>query len=96
MKRFLLGVAAFTAAVTLASEPARAQVGTAPWCAVINIGKGSVYWDCRYRTVEDCVPNVLAGNRGFCNMNPRWEGWYRSEPGTRQASKRRHRRPAND
>jgi hypothetical protein len=27
-------------------------------------------WDCRYRTVEECVPNVIAGNRGFCNLNP--------------------------
>jgi len=25
---------------------------------------------CYYRTVEECVPNVLAGNRGSCNLNP--------------------------
>jgi hypothetical protein len=31
---------------------------------------GDVYWDCQYRTVEECVPNVIAGNRGFCNLNP--------------------------
>jgi hypothetical protein len=30
--------------------------------------------DCRYRTVEECVPNVIAGNRGFCNLNPRGPG----------------------
>jgi hypothetical protein len=34
--------------------------GDAPWCAVINIGV-DVYWDCEYRTVEECIPNVLAG-----------------------------------
>ena len=27
----------------------------------------------RFRTVEECVPNVIAGNRGFCNLNP-WPG----------------------
>ncbi|HYA05104.1 MAG TPA: hypothetical protein VEF90_04380 [Xanthobacteraceae bacterium] len=44
--------------------------GDAPWCAVIEIGDGDVYWDCQYRTVEECAPNVVAGNRGFCNLNP--------------------------
>jgi hypothetical protein len=44
--------------------------GDAPWCAVINLGMGDVSWDCRYRTVEECVPNVIGGDRGFCNLNP--------------------------
>jgi hypothetical protein len=38
----------------------------APWCAVIADG----YWDCQYRSIEECRPNVLAGNRGWCNPNP--------------------------
>ena len=76
MTRCLLGLAALTVAVSWSDGPARAQVGDAPWCAVVNMGRDSVYWDCHYRTFEQCVPNVLAGNRGFCNMNPRWEGWY--------------------
>jgi hypothetical protein len=38
----------------------------APWCAVINLGMGDARWDCRYRTVEECVPNVVAGDRGSC------------------------------
>jgi hypothetical protein len=46
--------------------------GDAPWCAVINIGVGDVSWDCRYRTVEECVPNVIAGNRGFFGCSS-WE-----------------------
>ena len=38
-----------------------------PWCAVINIGTGTVYWDCQYPTFEACyhLGNILAGNRGF-------------------------------
>jgi len=36
------------------------------WCAVISEG----YWDCQYRSIEECRPNVLAGTRGWCNPNP--------------------------
>ncbi len=74
--RLLLGAAALAAAISFSEGPARAQVGGYPWCAVVNLGTGSIYWDCHYRTVEECVPNVLAGNRGHCNPNPAWEGWY--------------------
>jgi hypothetical protein len=42
--------------------------------AVIEIGAGEGFWDCRYRTVEECVPNVLAGNRGTCSPNPYGSG----------------------
>jgi hypothetical protein len=49
-----------------------AQAYEAPWCAVIEMSKGSVYWDCQYRSFEDCYRrgNILAGNRGFCNSSP--------------------------
>ena len=49
-----------------------AQAYEAPWCAMIENGKGSVYWDCQYRSFEDCYRrgNILAGNRGFCNPSP--------------------------
>ena len=47
-----------------------AQASNAPWCAVITIGEDAVYWDCRYRSFAECQPNVLAGNRGFCNPSP--------------------------
>lgn len=50
--------------------PASYAFGDAPWCAVITLGSGEAYWDCQYRTVEECVPNVLAGNRGTCSLNP--------------------------
>jgi hypothetical protein len=47
-----------------------------PWCAVVSSGPASVEWDCEYRSIEECRPNVLAGNRGFCYMNPAWPGSY--------------------
>jgi hypothetical protein len=53
-----------------------AQAYEAPWCAVIEMSKGSVYWDCQYRSFEDCYRrgNILAGNRGFCNSSPYYVG----------------------
>jgi hypothetical protein len=68
-KKLMLAAAAFMAAMSV-EIPAGYAFGDAPWCAVINVGTGEVYWDCQYRTVEECVPNVIAGNRGFCNVNP--------------------------
>jgi hypothetical protein len=46
--------------------------GDAPWCAVQDLGAGDVVSDCEFRSVEECVPHVIAGNRGFCNLNPRF------------------------
>jgi hypothetical protein len=39
---------------------------------VIEVTRGSVYWDCQYRSFADCYRrgNILAGNRGFCNPSP--------------------------
>jgi len=61
-----------TAAVTCLGVASGQAGGNAPWCAVINIGTGTVYWDCQYPTFEACyhLANILAGNRGFCNLNP--------------------------
>ena len=73
MPRLLLSLAAIMAVLSVDFSPVQAQIGEGPWCAVVSLGKGFVHWDCRYRTIEECVPNVLAGNRGFCNNNPRWE-----------------------
>jgi hypothetical protein len=72
LAKLIFGIAALAAATSFGTSPSQA-FGDAPWCAVINIGAGTVYWDCQYRTVEECVPNVIAGNRGFCNLNP-WPG----------------------
>jgi hypothetical protein len=74
LSKLTFGVAALAAAMSFGTSPSGAY-GDAPWCAVINIGTGTVYWDCQYRTFEACyhLGNILAGNRGFCNLNP-WPG----------------------
>ncbi len=38
------------------------------------MGPGDVIKDCVYWSLEACVPYVIAGNRGFCNLNPRFVG----------------------
>jgi len=82
--RILLIGAVLVAATLFDARPAKAVEG--PWCAIISLGTGSVYEDCRYYSIEACRPNVLAGNRGFCNPNPRWVG---PPPSQRVRHKRR-------
>jgi hypothetical protein len=67
-----LTAAGLVAAVMGAGVPAAqaGSYGNAPWCAVQNLGAGDVVWDCEFRTAEACAPHVIAGNRGFCNINP--------------------------
>ena len=68
--RLALAAAGF-AAMGLGVPAAQAgTIGNAPWCAVQSHGDGDVEWDCEFRSVEACAPNVIAGNRGFCNINP--------------------------
>jgi len=75
MFRMNASVAAILALLALAPTPARAQYySSAPWCAVISLGAGDVHWECIYRSIDECRPNVLAGNRGFCNPNPYYVG----------------------
>jgi hypothetical protein len=71
MPRFAIAAAALAAALLLNASPGAAQLsGDAPWCAVVDVGAGEVVWDCHYRTVDECTPNVISGNRGFCELNP--------------------------
>jgi hypothetical protein len=83
--KLTLAAAAFAAA-TVVEMPVSHAFGDAPWCAVIEAGQGEVYWDCQYRTFEACVPNVIAGNRGFCNVNP-----YGPGPGPAASHQLRHK-----
>jgi hypothetical protein len=71
MMRAILSGAFFIATMALNPGQARAD-DRFPWCAVANIA-GNVQWDCHYRSVEECAPDVVAGNRGVCNLNPRYE-----------------------
>jgi hypothetical protein len=69
----IFGAAIFGAATGFGVTASQAgNYGNAPWCAVQNFGAGEVVWDCEYRSVEECQPQVIAGNRGFCNPNPSW------------------------
>ena len=61
---------------------------------VVDVGWGDVIWDCHYRSVEECRPNVIAGNRGFCNHNPAGPGWQRQ--GTEPPKRHRKRRINRD
>ena len=74
LAKVTFSIAALAAATWVGTSSSRAY-GDAPWCALINIGQGTVYWDCQYPTFEACyhLGNILAGNRGFCNLNP-WPG----------------------
>ena len=72
MLRIMLVAAAITTVLSFA--PRSASAAEMPWCALIAVGEDGMYEDCRYRTIEECVPNVIAGNRGYCNHNPRYVG----------------------
>jgi hypothetical protein len=84
MTRLMFAVGVALVGMSFNLQPANAY--TAPWCAVISLGTGSVYWDCQYSSFEQCLPNVLAGNRGFCNHNPYYSNAYQP------AERRRYRK----
>jgi hypothetical protein len=77
-----------TALASVSFSPGHAVGTAAPWCAVIELAVGSVYWDCQYHSFEDCYRrgNILAGNRGFCNHSPYYGPGYAEQ---RQTRKRR-------
>jgi len=58
------------------SSSRAATYGYAPWCAVTNLGAGEMDWDCEYASAVECAPAVVAGNRGFCNVNPHFVPGY--------------------
>jgi hypothetical protein len=81
MTRIMFVAAAF-ASLTFAPQPAAAA--EFPWCAVTSSGDGDMHWDCQYRSIEDCRPNVISGNRGWCNQNP----YYVAAPADQRRSRR--------
>lgn len=70
MIRVLPVAALVLAAGCLDARPVSAQEGL--WCALRNFSDLSE--DCQFRTLEECRVTIVAGNRGFCNPNPRWQG----------------------
>jgi hypothetical protein len=86
MIRTILVAAAALASVSL--SPGHAEgVAEASWCAVISLGTGDAYWDCQYHSFEDCYRrgNILAGNRGFCNLSPYYVAGSQRQTGKRHA-----------
>ena len=86
MIKVSLGLAVIAAAAAFGGGSARAY-DNAPWCAVYDMGDAGDHWVCEYRSIEDCRPHILAGNRGFCSPSP----YYRAPQG-RSAPARRHHR----
>jgi hypothetical protein len=82
--RLALAIAVL-AAVFCLDVPMASARGAAPWCAVVSSGPAEVEWDCNYYSIEECRPNVLAGNRGSCIQNPR-------APEVKFVPKNRHKR----
>jgi hypothetical protein len=77
--RRAFAVAGLAAAACLfmafATTPGQAALwGHAEWCAVTDNGSGDMMWECVYDTAAECQPFILAGNRGFCSLNPHWRG----------------------
>ena len=60
------------ALISVIISPLNAEASEVLWCAVISRSDGDVHWDCTYRSLEECRPNVIAdnGKRGFCNPSP--------------------------
>jgi len=44
-----------------------------PWCGVYS-GRSAGAPNCTFRTFEECRMEMVAGNRGHCNINPTYSG----------------------
>ena len=85
VRRMLFVIAA---GVAMLQGPRASQAYEAPWCALTEIGGGAMYENCKIPTFELCVQEVIAGNRGFCIPNPRWQA---PRPKARQPGGQRKR-----
>ncbi len=92
MMRTALLLAVLAAVLCLDRSAGHAQTyGHAPWCAVVSTGAGAIERDCEYDSVEACAPNVIAGNRGSCEINPYYRGGPGPYPHHRRHIRHRHR-----
>ncbi|MGH6671247.1 MAG: DUF3551 domain-containing protein [Xanthobacteraceae bacterium] len=90
--RIGLAIAGLAIMICFDAPSSHAQIyGNAPWCAVMEIGAGEVQRDCDYDSLRDCTQSVIAGNRGFCQINP----YYAAPPDhvVHRGAHWRHRRP---
>jgi hypothetical protein len=73
--RLTFATAGLAAAFAFAATTSHAATwGHGKWCAVTNNGGDNIMWECVYDTADECQPFILAGNRGFCALNPYWKG----------------------
>ena len=86
-------IAALAASILfdLRAGQAYAQAFEGPWCALQNVGSGSMVENCRMATFEQCRLEVVAGNRGFCKPNARWPGARRAAVEQHSRRSRKHR-----
>jgi len=83
--QLMLILVAIAAAILFDARPSGAYQG--PWCAGTNRGSGSFVYNCSMRTFEQCVSEVIAGNRGFSGPNPYYRG---PEPPQSRAKRKRY------
>lgn len=83
--RYLLATAVVATAILAQTPTGQARAAEAPWCSYSSVGNFSLAEDCSFVTFEACRDTVLAGNRGFCNHNPRYTGPM--EPAKRPAKR---------
>ena len=94
MTRTALSIAVLSLIFCCGVWPSHAATyGHAPWCAVTNLGAAEMDWDCEYASAAECAPAVVAGNRGFCNVNPYFAPGYPPGPPWPYAKHHRHRHP---
>jgi hypothetical protein len=84
--RTLLVIAVAATALLFGTRAGQAYEG--PWCAQYTIGADAFEENCSMRSFEQCLQEVLAGNRGTCVRNLRYRGTYGDEK-PRQKRKRR-------
>jgi hypothetical protein len=60
-----------------------------PWCAVQNMGVGTVTRSCYFQTFERCRVEVVAGNRGTCEPNNYY--WAAQQDAVDQPVRRKRR-----
>jgi len=88
--RNILLVLTTSATVTLLGTGASHAQYNAPWCAMQSIGNGTMVQRCAYSSLESCVPDVIAGNRGYCIQNPRL-AYLAPAAGPTRKVRRKHR-----
>lgn len=57
MTRVIFAAVATVSALVFGLQPARTY--EAPWCAMIQNGTGSVYWDCQYRSSKSATAKAI-------------------------------------